>query len=138
MVTQWILPVLAWAQLEAGDLEQAEGTVADAVRRARLGSCRLGLVHALRVQAQVLLTLERWAEAARSLEEGLALARSMPYPHGEGRLLQVYSLLHARKGEPAQAQARLDAALAIFTRLGARTDMERVARDRGSIDVAAG
>jgi hypothetical protein len=53
-------------------------------------------------------------------------------------LLHVYGLLHTRKGELAQARERLDAALAIFTRLGARTDMERVARDRGSIDVVAG
>jgi tetratricopeptide (TPR) repeat protein len=133
MVTQYILPVLAWAQFELGELDQAAATVAAAIERARSGTCRLGLVQALRVQALVQIARERWDEAARSLEEGLAVARGMPYPHGEGRLLHVYGLLHARQGEPARARERLDAALAIFTRLGARKDVERVERDRSGI-----
>jgi tetratricopeptide (TPR) repeat protein len=133
MVTQYILPVLAWAQLEAGEVEQAGATVADAVRRGRTGHCRLGLVRALRVQALVLLARERWDEAEQSLEEGLELARSMPYPHGEGRLLQVYGQLHSRKGELVQARERLEAAVAIFRRLGACKDVEWAERDLAAL-----
>jgi hypothetical protein len=129
MVTQYILPVLAWAQYALDELDQAAATAAETIRRARSGTCRLALVQALRVHALVLLAHERWDEAVRALEEGLTVARAMPYPHGEGRLLHVYGLLHARQGEPARARERLDAALAIFTRLGARPDVEVVARD---------
>jgi hypothetical protein len=52
----------------------------------------------------------------------------MPYPQIEGRLLHVYGLLHVAKGELGPAQERLEAALAIFRRLGARKDAERVER----------
>jgi hypothetical protein len=49
----------------------------------------------------------------------------MPYPDGEAHLLQVYGQMHVAKGEPGPARARLEAALAIFQRLGARKDAER-------------
>jgi tetratricopeptide (TPR) repeat protein len=122
-----LLPVLAWAYLEQDQVEQAAATVAQALSRARPEAMRLVLVEALRMQALIALRRERWEEAADSLEEGLALAREMPYPYAEARLLQVYSELHAQTGEPA-ARACLEAARAIFARLGARTDTERVER----------
>jgi hypothetical protein len=44
----------------------------------------------------------RWAEAERTLEEGVALARSMPYPYAEGRLLHVYGAMHLQHvGRPS-------------------------------------
>jgi hypothetical protein len=52
----------------------------------------------------------------------------MPYPHGEGRLLEVYGRLHLAGGEPTAARERLEAALAVFRRLGARKDIERTER----------
>ena len=50
----------------------------------------------------------------------------MPYPYGEARLLHVYGQMHVARGEPGPAHARLEAALAIFRRLGALKDVERV------------
>ena len=129
MVTQFILPPLAWAQLEIGEIDQAAVTAASAIRRARVGSSRLGLVHALRVQALVALHREQWERAEQYLIEGLATARAMPYPHGEGRLLHIYGLLQAQIREPASARSYLDAALNIFQRLGARKDIELVERE---------
>jgi tetratricopeptide (TPR) repeat protein len=117
-------PILAWAHLEMGEVAAAEEMVGQAVTRARDVGERRGLVDALWVQAMVLARRGRWAEAEQALEEGLALARSMPYPYAEGRLLHVYGEMHAQKGEPAPARERLEAALAIFRRLGARKDAE--------------
>lgn len=74
----------------------------------------------------VALRQQYWEEATTALEEGVALARSMPYPYAEGRLLHVYGQMHIQKGEPALARERLEAALAIFQRLGARKDIEQV------------
>jgi tetratricopeptide (TPR) repeat protein len=119
-----LLPVLAWAQLEQGQVEQATATVEQALARARREDMRLVVVEALRVQALITLRQERWEEATRSLEEGVALARSMPYPYAEARLLHVYGRLHIQKGEPEAARERLEAARALFGRLGARTDLE--------------
>jgi tetratricopeptide (TPR) repeat protein len=119
------LPTLAWAHLELGEIGEAEHVVAQALRRMRADNLRLDLPDALRVQAMVLIRQGRWAEAVQALEEGLALARSMPYPYAEARLLHVYGLVHVEQGEPEAARERLEAALAIFRRLGARKDMER-------------
>jgi tetratricopeptide (TPR) repeat protein len=127
------LPELAWAYLELGHLDQAEHTVEQALRRARAEQLRLILVDALRVQALIALRQERWDEAIVALEEGLALARDMPYPHAEARLLHVYGEMHVQKGERGPARERLEAALAIFQRLGARKDAERVAQAIGDL-----
>ena len=93
--------------------------------RARAMNYRLAWVNALRVQAMVRICQEHWDDAAQALEEGLALAQSMPYPHGQARLLQEYGEMHVKRGEPVRARERLAAALAIFCRLGARKDAER-------------
>jgi transposase len=121
-----LLPVLAWAYLEQGRVEQAADVVGQALARARREDMRLVLVEALRVQALIALRHGQWDEATRSLEEGIALARSMPYPYAEARLLHVYGRLQAQKGEPEAAQERLEGALAIFARLGAPTDAGQV------------
>ena len=93
--------------------------------RARVGGYRLALVDALRVQAMIAIRQERWAEAEAALEEGLSLAQDMPYPYVEARLLHVYGEMHLQKGESGLARERLEAALTIFWRLGARKDAER-------------
>jgi len=122
------LPVLALAHLRAGDVARAAGIVAQAIRRARPEGARLVLVDALRVQALVALEQGNWQEAHRALDEGVALAREMPYPYAEARLRQVYAEAHARTGHSAAALERLEEALAIFSRLGARKDAEGTER----------
>jgi tetratricopeptide (TPR) repeat protein/transcriptional regulator with XRE-family HTH domain len=124
-----LLPVLAWAHLELGALSQAEGTLAQALRRARAGNHRLALAEALRVQALLTLRRRQEADAEHTVEEGLALARRMPQPYAEGRLLHLYGLLYVQKGERRPAREHLETAQAIFQQLGARKDIERVQQD---------
>jgi tetratricopeptide (TPR) repeat protein len=124
-----ILTLLAWASLDLGDAERAETLVVLSVRRAREEGNRLALAPAFRVQALVAIRQGCWAEAQGVLEEGLSLTRSMPYPYGEARMLHTYGLMHAQKGEPAPARERLEEALAIFRRLGARKDIERTEQE---------
>jgi tetratricopeptide (TPR) repeat protein len=101
------LPVLAWAHLELGEIEQAAAVVQQALARARPEQMRLVLVEALRVGAMVAIAQGYLDDAAQSLEEGLDLARSMPYPYAETRLLQLQTVLDAEMGEPEAAGARL-------------------------------
>jgi Tfp pilus assembly protein PilF len=126
-LTQVLLP-LAHAHLELGDVAAAQEAVAEALTRARSASFRFHLVDALHVQAMVATRQHHWSEAEQALEEGLTLAQRMPYPYAEGRLLHVYGEIHFQKGEPHLTRARLEAALAIFRRLGPRKDAERVER----------
>jgi tetratricopeptide (TPR) repeat protein len=121
----WLLSLLARAYAQLGELPAAEETAALAVGRSRTGDGQLMLVDALHVQATVALQAHRWEEAAAPVEEGLALARGMPYPYAEARLLQAYGQLAAEQSEPMRARQHFEAALAIFRRLGAREDVER-------------
>jgi hypothetical protein len=50
-----------------------------------------------------------------------------------GDLVHDGSLMHAHKGETAPARDWLEAALAIFRRLGARKDVERTAQAKADL-----
>jgi tetratricopeptide (TPR) repeat protein len=119
-----LLSTLAWAHAELDEIARADDVVAQALACAQARINRLAMVDVLRVQAMVATRQKRWAEAEHALEEGLALARSMPYPYAEARLLHVYGQMLAAKAEPVSARERLEAALALFQRLGARRDAE--------------
>jgi tetratricopeptide (TPR) repeat protein len=119
----FVLPVLAWAHLELGETSEAEALVAQIVGYAREAGELFLLAEVLWLQALVASRQRRWEEATTAVEEGIALARSMPFPYMEARTLQVHGLIH-QKGEPNSARERLEAALVIFRRLGARKDVE--------------
>src|SRR5207247_811772 len=106
------------------------------IRQARAQHHHVVLVDALRVQAMVATRQGCWAEAQDALQEGLALVRSMHYPYAEARLLHVCGAMHAQKGEPGPARERLEAALALFRRLGAPRDVERVEQALGTLQSA--
>jgi tetratricopeptide (TPR) repeat protein/transcriptional regulator with XRE-family HTH domain len=116
---------LAWAHLELNAVTEAEALALQASTRARAAHYSLTLADALRVQAMVLIRQERWMAATDALEEGLALAWRIPYPYAEGRLLRVYGQMFMARAEARPALERLEAALAIFRRLGARRDAEQ-------------
>ncbi len=121
-----LLGPLAWAQLERGDVTAAAATVEQAMTQARAHDDRLTLVDILRVHALVALRQERWTEAAQALDEGVALARALPYPYAEARLWQVYGALHLQQGERGPGRARLREALVLFRQLGAHKDIAAV------------
>jgi tetratricopeptide (TPR) repeat protein len=123
-----LISTLAWAYLELDELGQADARIEQGIGRARAADNRRALPEVLRVLALVRVRQGRWAEAEGALEEGLALARSMPYPYMEGRLLYDYGVLHIEQGQTEWAGERLQAVLAIFLRLGARKDLERTER----------
>ncbi len=110
----WILPVLAWSHLELDEVAQAAEVVARGEHKARAAHNLEVLVHLLRVQAMVALRRNDPAAAERVLEEGLTLARAMPYPYAEVRLLQVYAHLRAQQGEVRMARECREAAQVIL------------------------
>src|SRR5205823_6979879 len=111
---------LAWAHLETGAIAEAGAAAALTVARATALGYRLPLVEAWRIQGMVCLRAGRWDEARRAFADGLALARDLPYPYAEARLLHMNGLLHVQMGEPVPARAQVEAARALFARLGAR------------------
>jgi tetratricopeptide (TPR) repeat protein/DNA-binding XRE family transcriptional regulator len=122
-----LLPLLAWAHLDLGERRRAAGVAADAVRRARAQTNRVALVEALRIRGLVLLRQGRADSAEGTLAEALALARTMGVPYLEARVLQVCGSLAAAQQDPDAAREWWRAAGAIFQRLGAHRDAERMA-----------
>jgi tetratricopeptide (TPR) repeat protein/transcriptional regulator with XRE-family HTH domain len=120
-----LLPLMGWALLDLGEVDEAAEVAGRAVAWARDQGRQVLLVDALRVAAMVATQQGRWEEAEGACQEGLSLARQMGYPYGEARLLQVYGEVQAQMGQRGPAADRLEAALAIFRRLGARKDVER-------------
>lgn len=77
-----------------------------------------GLRGSLHTQlGEVLRTLGRHAEAAQSLDAGLALARELDDLRAQGIGLCQRGALALAQGEPQEARARFQAALALFRRL---------------------
>jgi len=131
-----LLPRLVWARLELGDMEQAAETAREGVDRARAQSHRIALADALWVRGMVASRQEDWESAGQALEEGLEVARAMPYPYAEARILETYGVMRQTRGEVGTAREQFEAALAIFTRLGARKDAERVERVIAGLQMA--
>lgn len=120
-----MLPVLAWALLDLGRVDEAATVATQAIRRADAVTNRLTRLDVLRVHALIMMRKEWWADAARTLDEALSLAHEVGDPYRHARLLHVCGEMHVRKGESAPARRQLESALAIFQRLGARKDTER-------------
>jgi tetratricopeptide (TPR) repeat protein len=115
-----LLPMLAWAAYDLGDVERAEGVVAQSIERARTQRCQLALVDALRIAAIIQIRQRRARQAQTSLLEALDLSSAMPYPYAAAKSRYVTGQLHLARGEPEQARAQFDEALAICTDLGER------------------
>jgi transcriptional regulator with XRE-family HTH domain/tetratricopeptide (TPR) repeat protein len=113
-----ILIHLAWVNLELGDSALAEEQLAESQSRIAATGWQLWQVDALRVEALIRITQQRWPEAAVALDEALERARAMPYPYAEAKALWVYGQLEAARGTPKAARERFAQALAICDRLG--------------------
>ncbi|HET7480713.1 MAG TPA: hypothetical protein VFJ72_14505, partial [Rubrobacteraceae bacterium] len=124
-----LLTALAQAHLESGDVARA-GEIADrAIAEAATMHNRVDMVEALRLKGTALTHQGRGKEAAVVLEDALSLARSMPMPYAEARIIHEYGVLHARRGEHGQARELLCAALDIFVGLGAAKDADQTRRE---------
>ncbi len=129
-----MLPFLAWAYLNLGDQSRAEALVAASVRRATRAQNDNALVDALRVQGIVATRADRFAQAEEALTRAIALGERMPYPHTVMKCLYAYGQLEITRGHPEQAHERLEAALAICSRLGERLFREQIERALAEMD----
>ncbi|HEU5198285.1 MAG TPA: AAA family ATPase [Ktedonobacterales bacterium] len=116
----FLLPLLAWAQLELGEEGQAQRMLDQARAGATGEQLRPVLAETSLVQARLAAHQEQWQAAEKALEAALRLCRAMPWPYGEAKTLYVAGLVSRQRGESAQARAHFEAALTILQRLGER------------------
>jgi tetratricopeptide (TPR) repeat protein len=110
---------LASTRLEVGDLTGAEEAAAKALADATRQRLPIGLVDALRIQGAIAGRRGVWEEAETRLRRAVQLAHDITYPWGEARTLHEFGLLLAGRGENDRAREQLEAASAIFRKLGA-------------------
>jgi tetratricopeptide (TPR) repeat protein/transcriptional regulator with XRE-family HTH domain len=134
--SNWHLPIYAWAQLEAGNEAHAEDVLASVREQVMAGGARRDLATVLLVSAKLAAQQGRWDDAIAELEAGLALTREIGLPYVEAQLLHDYGHLELTRGNHEQARSRLEAALAIFQRLGARPDVEMAEHTLANLDTA--
>jgi tetratricopeptide (TPR) repeat protein len=123
-----LLPVAVRAYVDLGKSDDALRRAEQAVSRARENGELLALTDALWVQGLALTRDGRTDDAKGALEEGLSVARGMPYPYAESRILEAMARVCSLQGDPAGARERLHEALTIVERLGAAGDIERIQR----------
>ncbi|MBV9281246.1 MAG: hypothetical protein JOZ41_14295, partial [Chloroflexi bacterium] len=116
---------LAWAYLESGNETEADATIQRAAALARAGHRRFDLCESLIVQGRVYLGQNRVQEVEPVLSEALSLARTMPYPYAEARVLIECARRAGALGDRDQERIHTDLAHGILRRLGARPDLER-------------
>ena len=120
-----LLPLLAWAYLDLGDIEQAAHVAADAIQRLRAMGALVPLVNALRIQAMIAQRQGDRAAAETALVEAIALADTLGYLYAKAQALFTWGLLepHDERG-----LERLREAHTLFVRLGASGDVARAER----------
>jgi tetratricopeptide (TPR) repeat protein len=117
-----LLPVLAWAYLETGNVPAAEDVAARALTAANVDFER---IEAMRIAGLVAARTGRHAEAATTFDEVLAFTRRFEYPYGVGRVLYTYGVALSAMGDSQQSRERLGQACTVFRRLGARSYLNR-------------
>jgi tetratricopeptide (TPR) repeat protein len=124
-----MLPMLAWACIELGDERQAEALLDRALPQAEAQHHILAVLDILRIRALLSTRRERWEEGCQTLEQALVLARSMPHPYAEAKLLYVAGQLQAARRDTPAARENFLAALSNCTQLGERLYAVHIERD---------
>jgi len=128
-----LLLSLGAARLATGDLDGADDVAMKAIAEVTRQRLPVGLVDALRIQGAIAAQRHKWEDAESRLQRAVDLARDITYPWGEARALYEYGLAFAAKGEAHRAREQLEAASAIFQRLGA--EPYRVRADQAATEL---
>jgi predicted negative regulator of RcsB-dependent stress response len=94
-----VLPSLAGAYVEIGDLDSAEEVADWAVTLLTNTNDRISLVAALQARARVRIAQGRWDDARSVLAEAGSLARQIRYPGGEDEVREDLALLAGARAE---------------------------------------
>ena len=109
--------------LRRGDPELAEGTAHRAAEELVQLEDRLNEADARRLEGTAAATRARYDEAAAAFARALAIARERGFALVEAETLRDRALAHARRNAMADAHADAHAAILIFERLGANSEV---------------
>jgi adenylate cyclase len=122
-----VLAAMALVELQLDNVDEADRLSAAALEGSA-NVMRLSDPEAMRVRGLVLARLGRTTEAGEMLHAGLRLARKMPQPYIEARILRDLATLEGAgsRADSSTSRDHLTASLEIFTRIGAHRDAAQV------------
>ncbi|HXZ30599.1 MAG TPA: tetratricopeptide repeat protein, partial [Dehalococcoidia bacterium] len=130
----WVLPVLAELYLKTGQLEKMAEYVNRGFELMKPDQNWYGLPAPVYLAKGMLATARRdWGTAAESFDKAIQINRQYQLPWDEAKTLYERGLMYlARggKGDRDKAHEDLDEALAIFQKVGAKKDAEKVLRKK--------
>lgn len=126
----------AWAHLGCGNLAQADELSQLAVKRFMEENAIVDLLVAKRVAGMIAAAKGDYERAGSTFEEVIATVRQVSSPYAEACALYEYGLLYLKQNALDLARTRLEEALQIFERLGARPYIERTHHALMSIPVS--
>ena len=130
----WVLPVLAELYLKMGQPDKAAEYVDRGFELMRPGQNWYGLPAPMYLARGMLATAQRdWGTAAESFDKAIQINKQYQLPWDEARTFYMRGLMYlARggKGDRDKAHEDLDEALAIFQKVGAKKDAEKVLRKK--------
>jgi len=130
----WVLPVLAELYLRTGLPDKAAEYVDKGYELMKPDQNWYGLPAPIHMAKGMLATARKdWDKATESFDKAIQINRQYQLPWDEARTLYERGLMYlARgdKGDREKAHEDLDEALAVFQRVGAKKDAEKVLRKK--------
>jgi tetratricopeptide (TPR) repeat protein len=121
-----VMLTLARISAAAGRVPEAVAGVESIIGQAEAAGELLVVADALPLQATVLAGVGDWQRAERAYARGVELCREFPYPYGEAQVLEAGGTILSAHGMQDRADELLAEARAIYRRLGAVKDAERL------------
>jgi len=130
----WVLPVLAELYLKIGKPEKAAEYVDRGFELLKPDKNWYGLPAPMYLAKGMLATAHKdWGTAAESFDKAIQINSQYQLPWDEAKALYERGLMylaHGRKVDREKAHEDLDKALAIFQKVGAKKDVEKVLRKK--------
>jgi tetratricopeptide (TPR) repeat protein len=130
----WVLPVLAELYLKIGKPEKAAEYVDRGFELLKPDKNWYGLPAPMYLAKGMLATAHKdWGTAAESFDKAIQINSQYQLPWDEAKALYERGLMylaHGRKADREKAHEDLDKALAIFQKVGAKKDVEKVLRKK--------
>jgi tetratricopeptide (TPR) repeat protein len=130
----WVVPVLAELYLKMGQPEKATEYVDRGFELLKPDKNWYGLPAPMHLAKGMLATARKdWETAAESFDKAIQINRQYQLPWDEAKTLYERGLMHLARGRKVdrdKAHEGLDEALAIFQKVGAKKDAEKVLRKK--------
>jgi tetratricopeptide (TPR) repeat protein len=130
----WVLPVLAELYLKMAKPDKAVEYVDRGFELLKPGKNWFGLPAPMYLAKGMLATARKdWSTAAESFDKAIRINRQYQLPWDEAKALYERGLMYLSRGRKAdreKAHEDLDEALAIFQKVGAKKDVEKVLRKK--------